>query len=139
MKVLLQKTGGNQDEENQGKANQGEEHQDRAPGSLFILQRTVSSTLLNRVQTEYGRYYEKHGEYGAYAIDASAYYTQLVELLALLNELDHYMGVSNANMHFYAGLGKQATLFLTKPYDFRWSTDHKGASLWFPNFDLLSI
>ncbi|WP_353570135.1 tetratricopeptide repeat protein [Candidatus Albibeggiatoa sp. nov. BB20] len=54
-------------------------------------------------------------------------------MLALLNRLDNYIGVSNTNMHLMAGLGKTASVIVPRPYEWRWPGSG-NSSLWFPEF-----
>ena len=54
-------------------------------------------------------------------------------MLALLDRLDDYVGVSNTNMHLIAGLGKSARVLVPRPYDWRWP-DNDNSSIWFPDF-----
>jgi len=54
-------------------------------------------------------------------------------MLALLNQLDDYVGVSNTNMHLIAGLGRTARVIVPRPYEWRWP-DNGNSSVWFPGF-----
>lgn len=54
-------------------------------------------------------------------------------MIALLNRLDDYVGVSNTNMHLIAGLGKTARVIVPRPYEWRWPGDGHS-SVWFPEF-----
>ena len=49
--------------------------------------------------------------------------------------LDEYVGVSNANMHLLAGIGKTARVLVPYPGEWRWMR-RAGPSPWFPNFSL---
>ena len=55
-------------------------------------------------------------------------------LLCVLASLDDYVGVSNANMHFLAGLGKTARVLVPYPGEWRWMR-RPGPSPWFPGFE----
>jgi tetratricopeptide (TPR) repeat protein len=57
----------------------------------------------------------------------------LVELLALLDCLDGYVGVSNTNVHMLASLGKTADVLVVAPPDWRWMADG-FRSPWAPGF-----
>ena len=55
-------------------------------------------------------------------------------MLALMDVLDDYVGVSNTNMHLRALLSKPAKVLVTHPAEYRWMSS--GSSAWFPNFKL---
>ena len=56
----------------------------------------------------------------------------LEQMLALLDRLDEYIGVSNTNMHLRAGLGRAARVLVPHPPEWRWMWS--GArSPWFPH------
>lgn len=67
--------------------------------------------------------------------DLSALGDDLPRLLAVLAALDEYVGVSNANIHFLAGLGKTARVLVPYPGEWRWMR-RAGPSPWFPGFEL---
>lgn len=70
---------------------------------------------------------------GKTLIDASHYNDDLVKMLALVDILDDYVGVSNTNMHLRASVGKVARVLVPSPPDWRWGS--KGEkSAWFPDF-----
>jgi hypothetical protein len=54
-------------------------------------------------------------------------------MLALLDVLDDYIGVSNTNMHLRAGAGKTARVLVPWPAEWRWMIAG-GTSPWFPGF-----
>jgi hypothetical protein len=66
--------------------------------------------------------------------DCSILGDDLPELLRVLASLDDYVGVSNANMHFLAGLGKTARVLVPYPGEWRWMR-RAGQSPWFPGFE----
>lgn len=66
--------------------------------------------------------------------DLSMLNTDLEGMLALLERLDDYVGVSNTNMHLRASVGRPARVLIPSPPEFRWMA--KGNSVWFPNFRL---
>ena len=72
---------------------------------------------------------------GRAAIDLSWLNEDLEGMLALLSQLDDYVGVSNANMHLRASLGLPARVLVSQPAEWRWMADG-GASPWFPAFSL---
>jgi hypothetical protein len=67
--------------------------------------------------------------------DFSDYNDNLEAMLALLDTLDDYVGVSNTNMHLMAGLGKTARVLLPAPAEWRWMASG-DRSPWFPKFAL---
>lgn len=64
-------------------------------------------------------------------LDASAHDSDLVDLLALLSQLDGLVGVSNTNVHLAAGLGLALHTLVPCPYEFRWGAEG-ASSPWFP-------
>jgi hypothetical protein len=67
------------------------------------------------------------------AHDLSPLNEQLLDMAAVLSLIDEYVGVSNANMHIRAGVGKSARVLVPFPAEFRWMDDGDG-SPWFPGF-----
>ena len=67
--------------------------------------------------------------------DFSEYNDDLESMLALLDVLEEYVGVSNANMHLMAGLGKTARVLIPFPAEWRWMASG-DQSPWFPGFKL---
>jgi hypothetical protein len=65
--------------------------------------------------------------------DLSALGDDLPALLGVLAALDEYVGVSNANVHFLAGLGRTARVLVPYPGEWRWMR-RPGPSPWFPGF-----
>lgn len=70
---------------------------------------------------------------GRPAIDKSALNADLSAMLALLSQLDDYVGVSNTNMHLHASLGKAARVLLPYPAEWRWLAENKPTP-WMPGF-----
>jgi len=66
-------------------------------------------------------------------IDLSDANEDLPLMLAILDQLDDYIGVSNTNMHLRAGLGKPARVLVSIPTDWRWQRQGYR-SPWFPQF-----
>ena len=83
-----------------------------------------------------GRFREGWTEYrwraGGDAHDLSGAQHDLERLLALLDLLDDYVGVSSTAVHLRAGLGRSARVLVPMPPEWRWMT--AGAvSPWFPS------
>jgi hypothetical protein len=56
-------------------------------------------------------------------------------MLALLDLVDAYVGVSNTNTHLRAGTGRPSHVLVPHPPEWRWM--HAGErSPWFPEFSL---
>lgn len=70
---------------------------------------------------------------GRPALDMTALNDNLPGMLALLDELDDYVGVSNTNMHLRASLGKAARVLLPFPAEWRWLAEDKPTP-WLPGF-----
>jgi tetratricopeptide (TPR) repeat protein len=70
---------------------------------------------------------------GAPVHDLSALNDDLVEMLALLAQLDEYVAVSNTNIHLLAGLSRSARVLISHPPEWRWMRG-EGGSVWFPGF-----
>lgn len=66
--------------------------------------------------------------------DFSIFNDDLEAMLALMDLLDDYVGVSNTNMHLRALLSKPARVLVTHPAEYRWMAF--GKSPWFPDFRL---
>jgi len=95
------------------------------PGTVLMLQRGARP----------GDSKEFADAFGGPFHDVSALGDDLPALLAMLAALDEYVGVSNANMHFLAGLGKTARVLIPYPGEWRWMR-RPGPSPWFPGFEL---
>jgi hypothetical protein len=59
----------------------------------------------------------------------------LEAMLALLDLVDDYIGVSNTNMHLRAGLGKSARVLVPLPGEWRWLWQGNSTP-WFPEFQI---
>ncbi len=70
---------------------------------------------------------------GRPAADLSAANQDLETMLALLEALDEYVGVSNTNMHLRAAAGRTARVLVPRPYEWRWMAAGEF-SPWFPGF-----
>ncbi|MDP1683395.1 MAG: tetratricopeptide repeat protein [Burkholderiales bacterium] len=95
------------------------------PGSIVVLQRHPKPGEIEQLAHYAGR--EVH--------DFSEANENLEEMLALLNLVHEYIGVSNTNMHLMAGLGRTARVMIPYPADWRWMED-VAQSPWFPGFQI---
>ena len=93
------------------------------PGSLLVLQR----------QPKPGEFEKLAQVCGPRVTDFSALNADLEAMLALLAQIDEYVGVSNTNMHLCAGLGRIARVLASRGVEFRWMADGRE-SPWFPGF-----
>jgi Tfp pilus assembly protein PilF len=95
------------------------------PGSVLVLQRHPQAVELERLSAcAAGR-----------VADFSALNDDLEGMLALLAGLDEYVGVSNTNMHLYAGVGGHGKVLLPSNMEFRWMAQG-STSPWFPGFQV---
>ncbi len=93
------------------------------PGSVLVLQRHPQAEELKQLAARVpGR-----------LADFSALNDDLEGMLALLACLDEYVGVSNTNMHLYAGVGGRGRVLLPSNMEFRWMATGTE-SPWFPGF-----
>ena len=67
--------------------------------------------------------------------DFTALNESLEDMLALLELLDDYIGVSNTNMHLRAAAGRAARVLVPSPSEWRWMNRGKR-SPWFPQFSI---
>ena len=67
--------------------------------------------------------------------DFSVLNENLEQMLALLAVIDDYVGVSNANMHLRAAVGRTARVLVPAPPEWRWMAEGKE-SPWFPGFSV---
>ncbi|MCW5605319.1 MAG: tetratricopeptide repeat protein [Burkholderiales bacterium] len=94
-----------------------------APGTFIGLQRRPGPGELEALSTALGR--PVH--------DFTSLNEDLEGMLALLAQMDEYVGVSNTNMHLRAAAGKTARVLVPRPAEWRWM--HSGSSSpWFPGF-----
>jgi len=94
-------------------------------GKVLILQRNPRAKEIERFLHALGRP----------AHDLSDLNENLEDMLALLEQLDEYVGVSNTNMHLMSGLGKPARVLIPNPPEWRWMAEGQE-SPWFPGFTL---
>jgi len=94
------------------------------PGTVIVLQRGARP----------GDIAEFAAAFGGRFHDLSAVGDDLPGLLAVLQALDEYVGVSSTNMHLLAGLGKTARVLVPYPGEMRWMR-RPGPSPWFPGFE----
>lgn len=94
-------------------------------GTVVILQREPSAEDRALIDEQLGNK----------TVDLGSYGDDLETTLALTARLDHYVGVSNTNMHLYAGLNKPASVLV--PFAANWCWMHEGSqSSWFPDFNV---
>jgi len=65
-------------------------------------------------------------------LDTALYHDDLERMLALLDIVDHYITVSNTNVHLRESLGKESRVFVCSPPEWRWLEEGKS-SPWFPS------
>ena len=94
-------------------------------GAIVVLQRAPAAGEIEQLRANVS----------CPVYDLSEYNNDLESMLALLDELDEYVGVSNANMHLMAGLGKTARVLIPSPAEWRWMAGG-DESPWFPGFKL---
>lgn len=94
-------------------------------GAIVVLQRVPAAGEIEQLRAQVS----------CPVYDLSQYNDDLESMLALLDELDEYVGVSNANMHLMAGLGKTARVLIPSPAEWRWMASG-NQSPWFPGFAL---
>lgn len=92
-------------------------------GTLLALQRAPAQGEVPALETASGR--RVH--------DLSALNDDLEAMLALLAQIDEYVGVSNTNMHLRVAVGRTARVLVPAPAEWRWMRTGR-ASPWFPGF-----
>ena len=103
-----------------------------APGALAALLRGRRARWVSiQRQPRPGEREALEQALGAPVADASVLNDDLDAMLALLARADDYVGVSNANTHLRAGLGKPATVLVPHPPEWRWMATGES-SPWFP-------
>ncbi len=95
-------------------------------GTLIVLQRNPSQDELIYLKKQFS----------GKIIDASSLNEDLNLMLSLLKKIDHYIGVSNTNMHLFGSLGKHCDVIIPFPGEWRWMWECKN-SPWYSNFNLL--
>lgn len=90
-------------------------------GTVLVLQREAGADELRRFEAALGRK----------AHDLSGAQQDLERLLALLDVLDDYIGVSSSAVHLRASLGRASRVLVPMPPEWRWMAAG-GASPWFP-------
>jgi len=102
-------------------------------GTLFVMQRNPRPDEVALIQSELPE---------VTSIDCSDLNDDLIGGLYMLNQLDHYLCVSNANLHLRAALRKRCDVLVPVAADFRWpntpktSDDAPLRSPWFGEFPL---
>ena len=92
-------------------------------GAIVVLQRAPAAGEIEQLRAQVS----------CPVFDLSEYNDDLESMLALLDALDEYVGVSNTNMHLMAGLGKTARVLIPFPAEWRWMASG-DESPWFPGF-----
>lgn len=92
-----------------------------APVEVLILQRKPSESEMDEVNRLLGRP----------AHDFTDLNEDLEAMLALLDELEDYVTVSNTNVHLRVGLRKPCRVLVPNPPDYRWMISG-DTSPWFP-------
>jgi len=92
-----------------------------APGTLIALQRQPLEGEVAQFASEAGRLVH----------DLTTLNNTLEDMLALLDELDEYVCVSNTNVHLRTGTGEPCRVLMPHPPEFRWMADGIE-SPWFP-------
>ncbi|HWA38072.1 MAG TPA: tetratricopeptide repeat protein [Burkholderiales bacterium] len=93
------------------------------PGTVLSLQRAPQAADQAAFDAGLGRK----------AVDLSALNQDLETMLAVLELVDEYVGVSNTNMHLRAATGRPARVLVPRPYEWRWMYEG-STSPWFPGF-----
>lgn len=91
-------------------------------GTFLALQRNPAADELAAIQTALGRP----------VADFTDINDDLEQMLALMDLIEDYVGVSNTNMHLRAAAGHCARVLVPAPADWRWTP--AGMSPWFPGF-----
>ena len=92
-------------------------------GTFVVVQRNIKDEELQYLENRFPNR----------IIDMTSLNDDLEEMLALLNVIDDYIGVSNTDMHLLASIGKRAKVLVTFPPEWRWmNTDNE--SPWMPGF-----
>lgn len=94
-------------------------------GTLLALQRHPAPGEINDLAATAGK--PVH--------DCSDLNDDLEQMLALLAQIDDYVGVSNTNMHLRAAAGRTARVLVPNPAEWRWMAGDRS-SPWFPGFQL---
>lgn len=93
------------------------------PGTFLALQRRPAAGEMEKLTAALG-----HAVH-----DYTAFNEDLESMLALLELVDEYVGVSNTNIHLRAGVGKTARVLMPAPAEWRW-TFSGSESPWFKGF-----
>jgi hypothetical protein len=95
------------------------------PGTFIALQRKPAPGEIDTLADALGR--PVH--------DFTDLNEDLEGMLALLAQIDDYIGVSNTNVHLRASAGKTGRVLVPCQPDFRWKSGDR-TSVWFPGFTL---
>jgi Flp pilus assembly protein TadD len=91
-------------------------------GTVVVVQRDPAPGELQQLQEALGRT----------VCDLSRLNDDPPQMVALLDVIDEYVGVSNTNMHLREAVGKTARVLVPYPAEWRWMFE--GSSPWFPGF-----
>ena len=94
------------------------------PGTLVAIQRKPEIGEIDALSSALGRTVH----------DLSGLNNDLESMLAVLELIDEYVGVSNTNMHLRAAAGRTARVLVPTPPEWRWMSG--GDSPWFPGFGI---
>ena len=95
------------------------------PGTVLVLQRHPRAAELEQLALRApGR-----------IVDFSGLNEDLEGMLALLAQIDEYVGVSNTNTHMFAGVGGRGRVLVPVNTEFRWMAQGRE-SPWFPGFTI---
>lgn len=95
-------------------------------GTIVILQRNPIPSEIDYIKNKLPNH----------IIDASQLNDNLELMLSLLSKLDHYLGVSNTNMHLFGSLGKSCDVIVPFPGEWRWMSEGE-ISPWYPTFNIV--
>lgn len=95
------------------------------PGTLIAIQRAPAAGELEALAQACGQALADFTDLNA----------ALEDMLALLELVDDYIGVSNTNMHLRAATGRGARVLVPNPAEWRWM-QNGHESPWFPGFRL---
>jgi len=94
-------------------------------GTLISLQRNPNVDEINSLSHKLNRP----------ILNLDEYSNDLERMLSLLDILDHYIAVSNTNIHLRAGLNKSSHVLIPNPPEWRWMEEVKH-NHWFPHCNI---
>jgi tetratricopeptide (TPR) repeat protein len=99
----------------------------------FALRGIQATFVIVQRNPQPGEIAEFEAALGHSVLDLSDLNDDLEGMLALMEQLDDYISVSNTNMHLRASAGKTARVLIPHLQDFRWMAEG-DSSPWFPGF-----